>query len=120
MVKYEDCRVVFEEIPECVSLAVGITNCPFTCPGCHSSYLRGDIGNVLDTNEVERLIDKNSGINCFLFMGDGLDTDGICDLAKFIKKEHPEIKVGVYSGYDDVLPEYLEVFDYIKQNHLYL
>lgn len=114
MVKYEDCRVVFEEIPECVSLAVGITNCPFTCPGCHSSYLRGDTGKILDNSEIEQLIEKNKGINCFLFMGDGLDLEGICELAHFVKSKYPEIKVGIYSGYDDILPEYMEVFDYIK------
>ena len=45
MIKYktDTVQVVFEEIPDEVTLAIEITNCPGMCVGCHSPWLRGDI-----------------------------------------------------------------------------
>ena len=36
--------VVMEEIPDKVTLAVDISNCTGLCEGCHSPFLRTDIG----------------------------------------------------------------------------
>ena len=47
MLKYVDTKVVFQEIPDEITLAINISNCPCHCPGCHSSYLAEDIGNAL-------------------------------------------------------------------------
>ena len=114
MIKYVDDKVVFEEIPQCVTLAVTISNCPFHCNGCHSDYLREDFGEELTEVGIDMLIKKNSGINCFLFLGDGKDIDGICKLSNHIKRNYQNIKTAIYSGYDYIVQEYIEVFDYIK------
>lgn len=47
MLKYVNTGVVFQEIPDEVTLAVNISNCPCRCPGCHSRYLWGDVGEPL-------------------------------------------------------------------------
>ena len=39
MLKYVNTDIVFQEIPDEVTLAVNISNCPCRCPGCHSQYL---------------------------------------------------------------------------------
>ena len=44
MLKYVDAKVVFAEVPDEVTLAINISNCPCQCKGCHSSYLAQDIG----------------------------------------------------------------------------
>ena len=113
MVKFVDKKVVFAEIPDKVTLAVNISNCRFHCPKCHSPYLRDDIGTVLDKSSIDILISENKGINCFLFLGDGNDVEGICELAKHIK-EKSTLSTAIYSGYDTMRDEYLGVFDYIK------
>lgn len=111
--KYVEDKIVFEEIPDCVTLAVTISNCPFHCVGCHSSYLRNDVGSVLDNGEIDRLFEKNKGFNCFLFLGDSRAAD-VVKCAEYIKEKYNGIKLAVYSGYDTILPEYKTIFDYVK------
>ena len=114
MVKFVETKVVFEEIPDKITLGITISNCPFRCKGCHSDYLRGDTGNELTVSVLDDLIKKNKGINCILFLGDGNDKETICSLGKHIKNTYNEIMTGIYSGFDEILPEYLTSFDYIK------
>lgn len=114
MIKFVDTKVVFEEIPDKVTLAVSISECPFHCDGCHSNYLQGNLGNELNEIVIDELLKNNDGVNCFLFMGDGNDTKRICELAGYIKKNYPNIKIAIYSGYDKVKEEYISTFDYIK------
>ena len=45
--KYLDTQIVFAEIPDEITLAINITNCPFRCPDCHSPELQRNIGNNL-------------------------------------------------------------------------
>lgn len=44
MLKYVNGGVVFQEIPDEVTLSINISNCPCHCPSCHSQYLWKDIG----------------------------------------------------------------------------
>ena len=56
MIKYYNSMVVFEEIPNEITLAINITNCPCHCKGCHSKFLWEDIGTELTFEELDRLI----------------------------------------------------------------
>ena len=58
MLKYVNTGIVFQEVPDEVTLAVNISNCPCRCPGCHSSYLWDDTGLPLDTAAVDDLVKK--------------------------------------------------------------
>ena len=58
--------VVFEEIPDEITIAINITNCPCKCKGCHSKFLWGDIGTELTESEINKIIKENSGITCVL------------------------------------------------------
>ena len=58
MLKYADYDIVFQEIPNEVSLAINISNCPNHCIGCHSPYLMNDVGDVLDEQSLQLLMDK--------------------------------------------------------------
>ena len=70
MLKYYNYDIVFQEIPDEVTLAVNLTNCPNRCQGCHSPHLREDIGTVLDEAEIGKLIAQyDRCITYFLFYG---------------------------------------------------
>ena len=115
MLKYVDAKVVFAEVPNEVTLAINISNCPCQCKGCHSSYLAQDIGTELTFNEVRKLIKKNSGISCIAFMGGDAEPDKVNVLASFIINHYSSIKVAWYSGRQELSNSIdLFNFDYIK------
>ena len=114
MIKYYNTEVVFEEIHDEVTLAVNITNCQHSCPGCHSPYLRENIGNELNFKAIDELIEKNDGITCFCFMGEGNDPKSLKDDILYIKEKYPSIKIGLYSGGNDVDDFYWDNLNYIK------
>ena len=113
MLKFKDSYIVFEEIPDRVSLAVNITNCQNNCIGCHSPELRLNNGEELTEGIIDKLIKENYGIDCFLFMGEGKDRGRLLELAKYIKHNY-NLKVAIYSGRNNVEFDFYEVFDYIK------
>lgn len=96
--KFVDTKVVFREVPEEITLAVNISGCPVRCPGCHSSYLVQDIGEILDTASLGGLISNNRGISCISFMGGDADPDYLKTLISWIRENHPSLKVSWYSG----------------------
>lgn len=115
MLKYVDAKVVFAEVPDEVTLAINISNCPCQCKGCHSSYLAQDIGTELTFNEVRKLIRKNSGISCIALMGGDAEPDRINTLASFIINHYDSVKVAWYSGRQELSNSIdLFNFDYIK------
>ncbi len=116
MLKYvpELTDIVIEEIPDRVTLAVEISNCRGNCPGCHSPFLKKDIGDELTPEIIDTLIAGNFGVTCFLFLGEGKDTGALFALARHIKDSHPGVETAVYSGRESVEPEFFELFDYVK------
>ena len=115
MLKYVDTKVVFAEIPDEITLAINISGCPCNCKGCHSSYLAEDIGEPLDLQHLTNLIDSNKGITCVGLMGGDANPSEVDDIAQDIKEYYPELKVGWYSGRQE-LDKDIELgnFDYIK------
>ena len=116
MIKYipELTDIVLEEIPDKVTLAVEISNCRGSCLGCHSPFLKNDIGEELTPAVVDRLIADNFGVNCFLLLGEGKDKDALLRIAAYLKDKYPRIERAVYSGRQEVDPEFYEAFDYVK------
>lgn len=113
MIKYKNFMVVFEEIPDKVTLAVNITNCQNRCVGCHSPELREDIGNELTKEEVDKMIEGNYGVNCFLFMGEGNDIGALTELSRHVREKH-KIDTALYSGKQKIEQYMVDNFDYIK------
>jgi len=107
-------NVVLEEIPDKVTLAVEISNCQGNCIGCHSPWLKDDVGEELTFETIDKLISDNFGINCFLLLGEGRDHQALLDIASFLKEKYPELETGLYSGRADVEPDLKVAFDYLK------
>lgn len=115
MLKYTDIKIVFQEIPDEITLAINISGCPCNCKGCHSSYLAKDIGEPLDLQHLTNLIDSNKGISCVCIMGGDANPSEVDDIAQDIKEYYPELKVGWYSGRQELSKDIeLGNFDYIK------
>ena len=114
MIKYvpEMTSVVMEEIPDRVSLAVEISNCRGNCVGCHSPFLRKDIGRELTADIIDHLVADNFGVNCFLFLGEGRDPEALLDLADHVRSKG--LLAAVYSGREEVEEVFWDHFDYIK------
>ena len=116
MLKYVNTGIVFQEIPDEVTLAINISNCPCRCPGCHSRYLWEDVGLPLDTAAIDDFIEQyGTDITCIAFMGGDSDPRGICLLAEYIHEEHPQFHVAWYSGRIRIPSAVTKTdFDYIK------
>lgn len=116
MLKCANTQVVFREFPNEVTLALNLSLCPNKCEGCHSEYLREDVGKVLDVQTLDELLSQNEPITCVGFMGGDGDVDSLISLFLFIKHNHPYLKIGWYSGKDElnVRVRDLKVCDYMK------
>ena len=115
MLKYLNFDVTFAEIPDEITLCINITNCPNHCEECHSSYLQQDIGELLDLQHLTDIIDANKGITCVCIMGGDANPSEVDDIAQDIKEYYPELKVGWYSGKQELSKDIdLHNFDYVK------
>lgn len=114
MIKYvpEMTSVVIEEIPDRVTLAVEISNCQGNCIGCHSPFLKTDVGEELTEEKIDQAIAANYGVNCFLFLGEGKDPESLLRLASHVRSKG--LDVAIYSGRRDVEKEIYLAFDYVK------
>ena len=112
MLKYYNYDIVFQEIPDEVTLAVNITNCPHRCVGCHSPHLHQNIGIELNTAALDRLLDMyGKQITCVCFMGGDRQPKDVVALARYLR-QHSHLKVAWYSG-NDTLPHNAKLFDYV-------
>ena len=113
--KYVDTKVVFREVPDEVALAINISNCPVHCPGCHSSYLAQDIGEILDKEALASLIESNPGITCVSFMGGDAEPETVREFAFWVKEKYNGMKTCWYSGRNlDNARKVLDALDYVK------
>lgn len=117
MLKYVNSGIVFQEIPDEISLAINISNCPNDCVGCHSDYLKHDIGDILDENSLEALVSPyRDEITCLAFMGGDNDPNQVMYLADWVHRQFAkEIKTAWYSGKTELPNGFrADFFDYVK------
>lgn len=113
MFKFYRYKVVFQEIPNEVSLSFSITGCKNNCSGCHSPYLREDIGNELTEDILTDIIKNNKYITCILFFGGDHDKEYLKKLVNTIRSNF-NLKIALYSGNDIIDNDLYNIFDYIK------
>lgn len=116
MLKYHSTYIGFREIPDEISLCINISNCPNNCVGCHSPWLKEDVGEDLNIESLNTLISKNKGVSCICFMGGDQEPDEISNLAFAVRlrSDYP-YKTAWYSGRQHIPNElHINVFDYIK------
>ena len=113
--KYLGYSIVFQEVPDEVTLAINISGCPHRCEGCHSKYLWKYEGNYI-LDDLIKLIEKYKGlITCICFMGGDQNLNELSILTHIVRLAN--LKVALYTGTSD--PHTLEhamslQIDYIK------
>lgn len=114
--RYSGTQVVFQEIPNEITLAFQVIGCPVRCSGCHSSDLwSSDIGEDLDLKTLSGNIDKfKNYISCVLFLGGEWNQSELVAHLDFIKASG--LKTALYTGleYDQVSVEIINRLDYLK------
>lgn len=115
--KFTDYTIVFQEIPDEVTLAINLSNCPNQCKGCHSPHLWENIGEMLNEDSLLEIVNKyKSAITCVSFMGGDAAPDKVVRLADFLrKKTNGTLKTAWYSGKENLPNDcFLQHFNYIK------
>lgn len=117
MLKYQTYKIVFQEIPDEVSLAIAISGCQIRCAGCHSRELWEDKGILLGMTEFQWLLNQNEGISCVLLMGGEHNIDALTELFMYA---HQRLKTAWYCGLDRIPKDKqgaLDYLDYLKLGH---
>ncbi len=114
MLKFHNYDIVFAEIPDEVSLAINITNCPNACKNCHSLWLWKDEGEELNKESLSTILNQYADVTCIAFMGGDRTPKEVNDLAHFVKHNFNK-KTAWYSGKEEISKEIdTNNFDYIK------
>lgn len=106
--------IVYREIPDEVSLMLMISGCKEKCKFCHSPWLKLDVGEELNYNYLQNLIDKYKfSITTILFMGGEHVQTELIPFVKQVKENN--LKSAWYCGKDEVEnKELLSNLDYYK------
>ena len=116
MLRYIDTDIVFQELPDEVTLAVNLSGCPCRCPGCHSTHLWHEGGEVLDGETVDCMLSRQKQeVTCLSLMGGDAQPQEVNRLAQWVRQRHPKLHIAWWSGRTLLSPQVsLNNFDYIK------
>ena len=113
--KYSDYTIVLQEVPNEISLALSITECPHHYMGCHSAYLAKNFGRYVK-DDIDPILSKyKDKITCVCFMGGDQHIEDLQTQLQYIKERH-SLKTCVYSGADtsEIFNCCLPFLDYLK------
>jgi len=110
--KFWQYTVVFQEIPDEISLAFEITNCPYRCGECHSPHLQEDIGQELTLEGFTGIINKYIGlITTILFLGG----EHYSEIKNFLECARAMgLKTALYTGGCEIDHELKAQLNYLK------
>lgn len=107
-------QVVWQEVPDEVSLAYTITGCPLGCKGCHStdSWPAGS-GTPLTTAYLSQRLQQYQGlISCVLFLGGEWQPAALITLLQQVKANG--LHCCLYTGLEQITPEITQYLTYLK------
>ncbi len=115
--KYLGYSVVCQEVPDEISIAINISDCPYRCRGCHSKFLWEYDGEILLAG-LQEIISKYKGlVTCVCFMGGDQNGFELIEACKIAKSNN--LKTCLYTGDDNIesVNKYLSFLDYVKIGH---
>lgn len=108
--------VVWQEVPNEVSLAFLISGCPLGCKGCHSrESWNGNNGEPLSVAALTQRLQRYHGlISCVLFMGGEWQPEALLALLKAVQQAG--LKSCLYTGREqhELPAKLLEPLTYLK------
>lgn len=116
--KYLGYSIVFQEIPEEVTLAINVSGCPHRCEGCHSKYLWEYKGSYLIDDFASILNKYTNLITCVCFMGGEQNDLELIQMCSTVHKLG--LKTALYTGCDSIQELSFDLvanLDYIKVGH---
>ena len=116
MLRYIDTDIVFQELPDEVTLAINLSGCPCRCPGCHSKHLWSNGGEELTDTVLDAMVERENGrITAVSFMGGDASPFEVNNLAEHLRDRFPKLHTAWWSG-RTTLSGHVDInnFDYIK------
>lgn len=112
--KYLTKQVVFQEVPDEITLSYLITGCELGCPGCHSKDAQNSGAGKDLTLEVltSDLVKYKNWISCVCFMGGEWEPETLSKFLKLIKLNG--LKTSLYTGQESISSILLHELDYLK------
>ncbi len=112
--RYYHVDVVFQEVPDEISLLFAIAGCSIACQGCHSfEYWNEKNYPLLDDATYEQYLEKyKNQITCVCFFGGEWEPKRLVELLKIARKT--QLKTCLYTGLYHVNPRILSQLDFIK------
>lgn len=106
--------VVFQELPDEISLAINITGCGKRCPGCHTPFLQNSFNGVELTPAIfESYLRKYIEIiTAVIFFNGDLHITRFVELLDIAKSYG--LKTALYTGWNDVPMEIYKRLDFLK------
>ena len=116
LLRYDGFDIVMQEVPDEITLAINVTECPYHCVGCHSPHLWGSYGAYLGEDLAEIVQRYDGMITCVCFMGGDHHIEDLARQCRYIKTFYPHLKIAVYSGADNFKPlrSIMPILDYVK------
>lgn len=120
MLTYVDTDIVFQELPDEVTLAINLAGCPCRCPGCHSKHLWNNNGTPLTIDVLDSLIlaqkaSDRLNISCVSLMGGDAFPTEVNTLLEHVRKCFPKLRTSWWSGRSMRSPLVsLDNLDYLK------
>jgi anaerobic ribonucleoside-triphosphate reductase activating protein len=109
---YDKLDIVFQEVPNEISLVIRFTGCPLACKGCHSENVKSAKGEYLTLVDFKSILNRNKhNVSCILFMGGEWNSELVdyIDLAA-----ESGFKTCLYTGLVDVHPKLKRNLTYLK------
>ena len=102
------------ELPGEVSLVFSIAGCHNNCKGCHSPHLQKREGEELTIESLYDILEEYyEDITAVCFLGGDIEPSMI-DILDFIKTAYPKLKIGLYTGHEEVCSSIRMRLDYLK------
>lgn len=107
-------QVVFQEVPDEVSLAFTVSGCPLRCEGCHSQDTwSAQSGKALSNIQFSNYLNQYQGlITCVLFFGGEWAPDQLIDKLEITQQQ--SLKTCLYSGFQHIPKRISKHLNYLK------
>jgi anaerobic ribonucleoside-triphosphate reductase activating protein len=115
--RYAFTEVVFQEVPDEVSLLFFICGCPLRCPGCHSASLwSAERGEPLTLAIFDQHLNNYDGlVSCICFFGGEWWPRQLADL--LARAQERGFRTCLYTGLTAVDASITQHLDYLKTGH---
>ena len=113
MLRYHNYDIVFQEVPNEITLAFTMVGCDLRCVNCHSQELWNNVGHMLTEEYLDVILEKYSGwITCVCFFGGEWQEADLISLFNVVNKYSKSICL--YTGREDVSDDIKKHLTYLK------